>query len=131
MTGNSKTIDNIFYHIRSPDSIFDWTIFSHHLNAKLEQTCKLQRCYKNFDEAKFKNDLHKITWKEHTMQSTMPCKFKFSSEHFLQVINKLLETCSMPLCMSKSRSSFASKPWIATAIANSIKAKTSSTKKLV
>ena len=27
-------------------------------NAKLEQTCKLQRCFKNFDKAKFKNDLH-------------------------------------------------------------------------
>ena len=34
-------------------------------NAKLERTFKLQRCYKNFDKTKFKNDLHKISWKEH------------------------------------------------------------------
>ena len=43
-------------------------------------------------------------------------------EHFLQKINKLLDKYA-PYVMSKSRSSFTSKPWITTAIANSIKSK--------
>ena len=87
-------------------------------NAKLEQTCKLQRYYKNFDKAKFQNDLHKISWKEH-------CKNPDSNlalEHFLQIIKKLLDKHA-PYVMSKSHSSFTSKPWITPAIANFIKSK--------
>ena len=87
-------------------------------NAKLEQTCKLQRCYKNFDKSKFKNDLHKISWKEHCSNPDS----NMALEHFLQIIKKLLDKHA-PYVISNSRSSFTSKPWIATAIANSIKSK--------
>ena len=73
VTDHSKTlIDNIFYN----NPMLNITagnissVISNHLiqlliepsssNAKFEQTYQLQRCYKNFDKAKFKNDLHKI-----------------------------------------------------------------------
>ena len=47
------------------DHLIQFLIEPSSSNAKLEQACKLQRCYKNFDKAKFKNVLHKISWKEH------------------------------------------------------------------
>ena len=106
------------------DHLIQFLIEPSSSNAKLEQTCKLQRCHKNFDMEKFKNDLHKISWKEH-------CSNPLSNvalEHFLQTINKLLDKHA-PYVMSKSRSSFTSKPWINTAIANSIKNKTKISKK--
>ena len=87
-------------------------------NAKLERTCKLQRCYKNFDKTKFKNDLHKISCKEHCSNPDS----NVALEYFLQIINKLLDKHA-PYVMSKSCSSFTYKPWINTAIANSIKSK--------
>ena len=78
VTGDSKTlIDNIFYNkpmlnitagnISSviSDHLIQFLIEPSSTIAKLEQTCKLQRCYKNFDKTKFKNDLRKISWKEH------------------------------------------------------------------
>ena len=85
---------------------------------------KLQRCYNNFDKAKFKNDLHKISWKEHCSNPDS----NVALEHFLQIINKLLEKHA-PYVISKSCSSFTSKPWITTAIANSIKSKNKTYKK--
>ena len=99
------------------DCLIQFLIESSSTNAKLEQTYKLQRCYKNFDKTKFKNDLHKISWKEHCSNPDSNVVL----EHFLQ-INKLLSKHA-PYVMSKSRSSFTSKPWITTAIANSIKNK--------
>ena len=87
-------------------------------NAKFEQTCKLQQCYKNSDKTKFKNDLHKISWKEHCSNPDS----NVALEHFLQIINKLLDKHA-PYVMPKSCSSFTSKTWITTAIANSIKSK--------
>ena len=87
-------------------------------NAKLEQTCKLQRCYKNFDKVKFQNDLHKISWNEHFNNPDS----NVALEYFLQIINKLPDKHA-PYVMSKSRSSCTSKPWITTVIANSIKSK--------
>ena len=104
------------------------SVISHHLihflmkpsstNAKLEQTCKLQRCYKNLDKIKFKNDLLRINWKEHCSNPDS----NMALEHFLQIINKLLDKHA-PYIMLKSCSSFTSKPWITMAIANSIKSK--------
>ena len=85
-------------------------------NPKLEQTCKLQRCYKNFDQAKLKNYLHKISWKEHCSNPDS----NVALENFWQIINKLLDKHDLYL-MSKYHSSFTSKPWITIAIANSIK----------
>ena len=43
------------------DHLIQFLIEPSSSNAKLEQTCKLQRCHKNFDMEKFKNDLHKIS----------------------------------------------------------------------
>ena len=70
VTGHSKTlIDNIFYNkpilnitagnISSviSDHLIQFLIEPSSTDAKLEQTCKLQRCYKSFDKIKFKNDL--------------------------------------------------------------------------
>ena len=71
VTGHLKTLkDNIFYYKPMPnitaenissvilDHLVQFLIEPSSSNAKLEQICKLQRCYKNFDKAKFKNDLH-------------------------------------------------------------------------
>ena len=98
------------------DHLIQFLIESSATNAKLEQTCKLQRCYKNFNKTKFKNDLHKISWKEHCSNPDSNVVL----EYFLQMINKLLDKHA-PHVMSKPRSSFTSKPWITTAIVNSIK----------
>ena len=77
MARHSKTLtDNIFYSkpMLNKTAGKISSIISNHLiqfltelsatNAILEQTCKLQRCCKNSDKTKFKNDLHKISWKE-------------------------------------------------------------------
>ena len=74
VTDHSKTlIDNIFYNkpmlnitagnISSviSDHLIQFLIEPSSSNAKLEQTCKLQRCYKNFDDTKFRNDSHKVS----------------------------------------------------------------------
>ena len=138
VTGHSKTlIDNIFYNkpmlnitagnISSviSDHLIQFLIEPSSSNAKLEQTYQLQRCYKNFDKAKFKNDLHKISWKKHCSNPNS----NLALEHFLKIINKLLGKYA-PYVMSKSRSSFTCKPWITTAIANSIKRKNKINKKI-
>ena len=128
VSGHSKTlIDNIFYNkpmlnitagnISSAisDHLIQFLIEPSSSNAKLEQTCKLQRYYKNFDRAKFKNDLHKISWKEHCSNPDS----NVTLEHFLQIMNKLLDKY-VPYIMSKSRFSFTSKLWITTAVVNCI-----------
>ena len=69
VTGHPKTlIDKAFYnkHMLNVTAGNMSSVISDHLiqfliepsssNAKLEQTCKLQRCYKNFDKAKFNPD---------------------------------------------------------------------------
>ena len=43
------------------DHLIQFLIEPSSTNTKLEQTCKLQRCYKNFDKTKLKNDLRKIS----------------------------------------------------------------------
>ena len=76
--GHSKKLrDNIFYNKPTlnitagnisciiSDHLIQTLIEPSATNGKLEQTRKLQRYYKNFDKTKFKNDLHKISWKEH------------------------------------------------------------------
>ena len=106
------------------DHLIQFLTESSSSNVKIEQTRKLQRCFKNFDKAKFKNDLNKFSWKEH-------CSIPDSNvalESFLQILNKLLNKHA-PYVMSKSPSSFPSKPWITTAIANSIKSKKETYKK--
>ena len=131
VTGHSKTlIDNIFCNkpMLNPtagnisfvisDHLIQFLIEPSSYNATLEQTSKLQRYYKNFDKAKFKNDLHKISWKGHCSNPDS----NVALEHFLQIIYKLLDKHA-PYVTSKSRSSFTYKPWITTAIPNSIKSK--------
>ena len=71
-----------------------------------------------FKNEKFKNDPHKISWKEHCSNLDS----NVALENFLQMINKLLEKHA-PYIMSKSCSSFTSKPWITTGIASFIKSK--------
>ena len=66
----------------------------------------------------FKNDLHKISWKEHCSNPDP----NVALEHFQQIIHKFLDKHA-PYVMSKSCSFFTFKPWISTAIANSIKSK--------
>ena len=78
VTGRSKTlIDNTFnekpmLNITTGnvnpvilDNLIQFLIEPSSTNAKREQTCKLHRCYKNFGKTKFRNDLHKVNWKEH------------------------------------------------------------------
>ena len=98
------------------DHLIQFLIEPSEFNAKLEQTFKLQRCYKNFEKTKFKNDLLKISWKEHCSNPDS----NVAPEHFLQIIDKLLDKHA-PYVMPKSCSSFTSKPWITMVIANSIK----------
>ena len=93
-------------------------------NGKLEETCKLQKCCKNFDKAKFKNDLLNISWKEHCSNPDSTVAL----EYFLEIINKLLDKHA-PHVMSRFCSYFAYKPWITTTIANSIKSKNNIDKK--
>ena len=107
------------------DHLIQFLIEPSATNAKLEQTCKLQRCYKNFDNTKFKNDLHKISWKEHCSNPDS----NVALAHFLQIINKLLEK-HVPYVTSKSRSSFTSKTWITIAIASFTKSKNKIYKKI-
>ena len=85
---------------------------------------KLQRSYKNFDQKKSKNDLQNISWKEHCSNPDS----NVALEHFLKIINKLPDKHA-PYIISKSHSSFTSKPWITLAIANSIQSKSKTYKK--
>ena len=88
---SSVTLDHLIQFLIEPSST----------NAKLEQTCKLQQCYKNFDKTKIKNDLCKISWKENCRKPDS----NVALEQFLQIINKLLDKHA-PYAMSKSHSFF-------------------------
>ena len=66
------------------DHLIQFLIEPSSTNAKLEQTCKLQLCYKNFDKTKFKNDLPKISWKEHCSNPDSNVVLK----NILQIIKK-------------------------------------------
>ena len=91
VAGHSKSLlDSIFYNktmLNSgtisyfiSDHVIQFLIQPSSSNAKLEQTCKLQRCYKNFDKAKSNNDPHKISWKEHCSNPDS----NVALEHFLK-----------------------------------------------
>ena len=51
-------------------------------NLNKHVNCK-DASYKSFDKAKFKNDLHKISWKEYCSNPDS----NVALEHFLQKIN--------------------------------------------
>ena len=91
VAGHSKPLlDSIFYNktmLNSgtisyfiSDHVIQFLIQPSSSNAKLEQTCKLQRCYKNLDKAKSNNDPHKISWKEHCSNPDS----NVALEHFLK-----------------------------------------------
>ena len=54
-------------------------------NARPEKTCKVQRCYKNFDKTKLKNDLHKINRKEHCSNSDSNAALEHSLTNMLHM----------------------------------------------
>ena len=98
VTGCSKTlIDNIFYNkpvlnmsaknITSviSDHLFQFLTEPYSTNAKLKQTCKLQRCYENFGETRFRNNLNKINRKEHCSNPDS----NVALEYFLKIINNI------------------------------------------
>ena len=67
--------DHLFQFLTEPSST----------NAKLKQTCKLQRCYENFGETRFRNNLNKINRKEHCSNPDS----NVALEYFLKIINNI------------------------------------------
>ena len=57
---NARNISSVI-----SDHLIQFLIEPSSTHQKLEETCKLQRCYKNFDKTKFKNGLNKFKWKQH------------------------------------------------------------------
>ena len=86
-------------------------------NSSNDKTTK--RCYKKFDNKKFKSDLGKINWQKHCNNPDS----NVSVEHFLKIVHALLDGHTTFKSFNKKPNIYSSKPWITTGIAKSIKVK--------
>ena len=86
-------------------------------NAKFDQTYKVNDAIRTLIRQNLK-----MTYTKSAGKNTSNPDSNVALEHFLEILNRLLDKHA-PYVMSKSRSSFTSKPWITAAIANSFKNK--------
>ena len=132
ITRNTKTlIDNIFYNKPLNDIMSGnlSSIISDHLIQFLIEPSKFiknspqlvyrQRCYKNFDKLQFRAELIKINWDSlcHDPNSNS------ALEHFLKIVEKLLDKYAPYKNIKYPKSQFESKPWITLGLTYSIKIK--------
>ena len=95
ITRNTKTlIDNIFYN-------------------------KPQRCYKNFEKLQFRADLIKVNWASFCHDPDP----NSAVEHFLKIVERLLDKHAPYKNIKHLKSQFETKPWITAGLAYSIKSK--------
>ena len=132
ITPRSKTlIDNIFYNnfnetIISGNLITD---ISEHLaqfiitpKISQQESKKIihKRCFKNFNEDPFENNLRNINWG--TLLNLELSDVNFSFSQLIQEINELLDIHA-PFKYFKHKNKKGNKPWITSGIATSIKQK--------
>ena len=132
ITRNNKTvIDNIFYNKPLNDIMSEnlSSIISDHLipflikpskfTTKLPKMVYRQRCYKNFGKLQFRADLIKVNWGSF-------CHDPYPNsalEHFLKIVEKLLDKHAPYKNIKHPKSQFETKPWITPGLAYSIKMK--------
>ena len=135
ITSHSKTlIDNIFTNITLPDSISGnlTATISNHLpqflivpnifsNPPSNKSNICERDWSNFDQENFILDYFSIDWNE-TLKIEEQ-NINYSTEIFLNKINKLLDNFAPFKKISKYKLKFKSKPWITPGLQKSISVK--------
>ena len=130
ITRNTKIlIDNIFYNkplndIVSGnlisiiyDHLIQFLIEPSKFTEKLPQMVYKQRCYKNFDKLQFRADLIKVKWGSFCHDPDP----NSAVEHFLRIIERLLDEHAPYKNIKHLKSQFETKPWITAGLAYSIK----------
>ena len=132
VTPRSKTlIDNIFINFYSPDIISgNLTIsISDHMaqfiqipNQKvLNKPGKiLRRCYKNFNNESFTEDINKVDWPNIIKENDNP---NLSTARFIKVFDSVLDKHAPLKYLTKKQLKSHGKPWITKGILKSIKIK--------
>ena len=131
-TRNSKTlIDNILYNkplndITSgnlssiiSDHLIHFLIEPSKFTEKSPQMVYRQRCYKHFDKLQFRADLIKVNWGSFCHNPDP----NSAVEHFLKIVEKLLDKHAPYKNIKHPKSQFETKPWITAGLAYSIKIK--------
>ena len=132
ITRNTKTlIDNIFYNkplndITSgnlssiiSDHLIHFLIESSKFTEKSPQMVYRQRCYKHFDKLQFRADLIKVNWGSFCHDPDP----NSAVEHFLKIVERLLDKHAPYKNIKHLKSQFETKPWITAGLAYSIKIK--------
>ena len=124
-------IDNIFYSkplndIMSgnlsriiSDHLIQFLIEPSKFTKKLLQMVYRQRCYKNFDKLQFRADLIKVNWGSFCHDPDP----NSAVEHFLKIVEKLLDKHAPYKNIKHPKSQFETKPWITAGLVYSIKIK--------
>ena len=109
MSGNLSSIisDHLLQHLIEPSKF----------TKKLPQMVYRQRCYKNVDKLQFRADLIKVNW-DSFCQDPDP---NSAVEHFLKIVEKLLDMHAPYKNIKHPKSQFEIKPWITAGLAYSIK----------
>ena len=101
------------------DHLIQFLIEPSKFTEKLPQMVSEQRCYKNFDRLQFKADLIKVNWGSfcHDLDPNS------AVEHFLKIVERLLDKHAPYKNIKHLKSQFETKPWIIAGLAYSIKIK--------
>ena len=132
ITRNTKTlIENIFYNkpvndIMSgnlssiiSDHLIQFLIEPSKFTDKSPQMVYKQRYYKNFDKLQFRADLIKVNWGSFCHDPDQ----NSAVEHFLKIVERLLDKHAPYKNIKHLKSQFETKPWITAGLAYSIKIK--------
>ena len=111
MSGNLSSIIS--------DHLIQFLIEPSKFTEKSPQMVYRQRCYKHFDKLQFRVDLIKVNWGSFCHDPDSNSAF----EHFLKIVEKLLDKHAPYKNIKHPKSQFETKPWITAGLAYSIKIK--------
>ena len=111
MSGNLSSIIS--------DHLIQFLIEPSKFTEKSPQMVYRQRCYKHFDKLQFRADLIKVNWGSFCHDPDP----NSAVEHFLKIVEKLLDKHAPYKNIKHPKSQFETKPWITAGLAYSIKIK--------
>ena len=92
---------------------------SSEFSDKSSKVINRQRCYKNFDKLKFKEDLVKFNSDGFCINANP----NDAVVHFLKIVNRLLDKHASYKTIKYAKPQYGTKPWITPGLINSIRTK--------
>ena len=111
MSGNLSSIIS--------DHLIQFLIEPSKFTKKSPQMIYRQRCFKNFDKFKFRADLIKVNWGSFCHDPDL----NSAVEHFLKIVEKLLDKHAPYKNIKHPKFQFETKPWITADLAYPVKIK--------